>query len=460
MTMKRILIVDDDVAVTNYFMVFLMQTELFEPTVINDSREVESLLAETAFDVIMLDLDMPNVTGMDILKMMQSRGDGTPVIILTGVSDVDLAVQAMKHGAFDYLTKPVDDENLLDALNNAMEHGALHSTIEQLPADLSHEGLDNKAAFNHLPTENSAVIRLFHQSEALAKSDLGICIWGERGTGKRWLAGAIHSASDRAEKPFVAMDCTNLSGDEFSAALFGRAQDWSGKADEVGGALESAEGGTLFINNIEHMCLPVQLRFNAALQSREYYRDNSTQIRSHDVRFIVASSQDLTAPQFKETFSRDLLYHVMVHSLRIPSLRDRPDDIPLIAQRFVDEECRKTGKDLSGLSTEFLELLSRYRFPGNLQELRELIRGAVANTESGEVAADALSKYSRERLALGGVGSEFTPRPLSDVLLDQVRQTVAHCKGDRSQAAALLRIDLQELDRYLTEESTEPASGI
>ena len=178
--MKRILIVDDDVAVTNYLNVFLVQSGLFEPSVVNDSREVAALLERENFDVILLDLDMPNVSGMDVLQAMRQNRIETPVVILTGVSDVDLAVKSMKLGAFDYLIKPADDDKLLEVLDNAIEHRALHRSIEQLPEELTRGGLAHKAAFAHFPTQDKKMIRLFHQAEKVASSDLSIFIWGER----------------------------------------------------------------------------------------------------------------------------------------------------------------------------------------------------------------------------------------------------------------------------------------
>jgi DNA-binding NtrC family response regulator len=169
--MKRILIVDDDPAVTNYLMVFLMQTGLFETTVVNDSREVAGLLGGEAFDIVLLDMDMPNVSGMDILNDMRNKGLDTPVVVLTGVSDVDLAVRAMKLGAFDYLIKPADDEKLLTTLNNAMEHSVLHRTIDTLPDELTRKDLQHEAAFDPFTTRDHGMIRLFHQAERLASGD-------------------------------------------------------------------------------------------------------------------------------------------------------------------------------------------------------------------------------------------------------------------------------------------------
>jgi two-component system response regulator HydG len=183
--MKQLLIVDDDVAVTNYLMVFLMQTEKFETSVVNDSREVAPLLAEQTFDVMLLDMDMPNVSGLDVLKHLRAAGIDLPVIILTGVSDVDLAVRSLKLGAFDYLTKPVDEEKLLEVIDSALEHQALHHTIEQMPQQLKREDLKHKAAFDNFPTQHSETIRLLHQAEKMASSDLTIFIRGEIGSGKR-----------------------------------------------------------------------------------------------------------------------------------------------------------------------------------------------------------------------------------------------------------------------------------
>ena len=447
--MKKILIVDDDVAVTNYFMVFLMQTEVFETTVINDSRKVEELLETEHFDVIMLDLDMPNVNGMDILGMMNTKCINIPVVILTGVNDVDLAVKSMKRGAFDYLTKPVDDEYLLEVLNNAIEHGVLNSTINMRPEAPSREDLDNKAAFEHLPTRDTAIILLFRQAEQMAEGDLSIFIWGERGTGKESLARAIHNSSPRVNEPFIAVDSASHSPEEFSSELFGRVRDWSGKSKEMPGFLETASGGTLFIDNIENMSLPVQVRLKRVIQTNEYYRNNSTEILKCNVRFIVASTHDLTSSRYRESFSRDLLYHLMVNSIRIPPLRDRADDIPLIAEYFLKEEVERTGRKITGFSDELLELLKQYNYPDNVQELKNIIACALVNTDGEILNKESLSPYVRERIIPGEKSGDFIPMKLHDKIIDHVIETMEYCGGERKDAARLLDIDMERLDKLI-----------
>lgn len=449
--MKRILIVDDDIAVTNYFMVFLMQTGIFEPTVVNDPREVEPLLARERFDALMLDLDMPYVSGMDILDLLAARGLTTPVLILTGVHDVELAVRAMKKGAFDYLTKPVDDEQLLEALDAAIEHGMLATTLESLPAELPPRDPSFEAAFDSLNTLDPSMVRLFHQARQLAASDLCVFIQGERGTGKKALAKAIHAASPRADRPFVAVDAGASPPGEFASELFGRVRDWSGRSEGKPGFLEAAAGGTLCLDQIEHLTLPVQMRLKRFLQTREYYRDSSTEILKADVRFIVTTTKDLTTAPFSATFSQDLLYHLLVNSLRIPPLRDRACDIPLLAERFLAAENGRTGRNLAGFSPEFMELLAAYPFPDNLQELRNIVASAVANCTGDTITPDALSPYLRERLIPGVADGGFVPRTLRQTMAEVVEQTLAYCGGDRAQASGLLDIPLARLEALLAE---------
>ncbi len=449
--MKKVLIVDDDVAVTNYFMVFLMQTERFEATIINDSREVEELLERETFDVIMLDLDMPNVSGMDILGIMKGRNITTPVVILTGANDVDLAVRSMKRGAFDYLTKPVDDEYLIEVLDSAIQYGTINEHIEKLPENLTAEELEKSEAFDHFPSRNVDMMRLFHHAERVARGDLSVFLWGERGTGKEHLARAIHKASPREKAPFIAVDGASHLKEDFSAELFGRDRDWGGKHEEKQGFIEAAKGGTLFIDNIEYLSLPVQVRLKRVIQNSEFYRDNSTKIRTSDLRIIVSSSRDLTSKTYRDSFSRDLLYHLMVNSINIPPLRDRAEDIPLIAEYFLKAELKKQGRDPDELiiSDVFKSLLMEYSYPDNIQELQNIIAGAVVGTDGNEVTPDSLSPYIRERLTPGEVPGDFIPVKLSDVIADHLEKTLEYCGGNEVQASELLGITSDELKNYL-----------
>jgi DNA-binding NtrC family response regulator len=453
--MKRILIVDDDAAVTNYFMVFLVQTGLFEPSVVNDSREVAGLLQRERFDAILLDMDMPNVSGMDILRAMRGKGDDTPAVILTGVSDVDLAVRAMKLGAFDYLTKPVDDQTLVQVIEAAIENRTLHATIDHLPKQLTRKDLAFEAAFTQLPTQDDRMIRLFHQAEKLAASDVSIFIWGESGSGKETLARAIHEASPRKDGAFVVVEADSQDPDKFPAFFFGQAKDWRGSREETPGLLEQADHGTLFLNNIGDLSLPMQVKLKRLIQTGEYYRENSTSIRKADVRMIVSAKRDLTHPDFANRFSRDLLYHLMINSIRIPPLRERPGDIPLLAELFLKEESEKAGKKIAGFSKECMELLMSYQFPDNVQELITIVAGAVANADTDTITVESLPLFIRERIERGPGADLFKPKRLDEVVREHVRLTLAYFGQQKEAAAEVLGVTPGEIDRITAEDLSE-----
>ncbi len=453
--MKHILIVDDDVAVTNYFKVFIAQTGHFESTVVNDSRRVMDLLRNNNFDVILLDMDMPNVSGMDILNAMKKNNIDIPVIVLTGVNDIDLAVKSMKLGVFDYLIKPVDEDKLLEIIDDALEHRSLHRSIDELPSELSRRELVNVDAFEYLPSKDPEMIRMFHQAEKLASSDLSLFIWGESGTGKEALARAIHNASPRSTEPFIAVEANNFEADQLPAFVFGQVRSWGGTREERPGFIEEADEGTLFLNNIEHFNYPMQTRLKRLIQTREYYRESSARIREADVRIIVSSTRDLTAPEYEDCFSRDLLYHLMINSIRIPPLRERVVDIPLLAEHFLKKETEKAGKKIRGFSEEALELLEDYDYPNNVQELRTIVASAVTKAEGELVTPESLPR------TVGGIsrirerkkGKLFEPRKLDEVIEDQVRKTVDYFEGDRDRAAGELGISRKRINRIIDQDS-------
>jgi DNA-binding NtrC family response regulator len=357
----------------------------------------------------------------------------------------------MKLGAFDYLTKPVDEDKLLEVLDNAMAHGVLNREIEGLPTELSRQDLTHEAVFEQFDTQDPGMIRLFHQIEKLAPSDLGIFIWGETGTGKEAMARAIHNASTRSDKPFIAVEADSQDPERFPGFFFGQDRDWSGSREEAAGMLEQANGGTLFLNNIDALPLPMQVRLKRVIQKDEYYRENSTKIREIDVRLIVSSTHDLTRHEYNDSFSRDLLYHLMVNSVQIPPLRERPVDIPLLARKFLREETEKTGKKIVDFSDEFIELLQNYSFPANVQELRTIVALAVANEESDRITVDSLSDTVREQISPEAPveGLPFMPRKLEEVIREHVSNMLEYFGGDREKAAEQLGITLDEMDRHL-----------
>ncbi len=447
--MRKILIVDDDVSVTNYLMVFLMQHEVFEPVVLNDSREAPAMLESTTFDTIILDMDMPNLSGLDILKIIHERKIDTPVLVLSGVNDVDLAVKALKLGAFDFLSKPVDDEYLIQVIDRAIEHHTLHESLSQLPQDLARNELVNEEAFEQLVTRNADVIHLFHEVEMIAAGEVCIFLTGERGTGRRTLALASHNASPRRRGPFVDVNVANHDPDSFAAQFFGLTKGWSGAVEAQEGFLERANGGTLYISNIEKLALPVQHRLDRVLRSGEFYRQGTTEIRKVDIRLIASSTVDLTQDCYRDCFSGDLLYHLWGNLIKIPPLREREGDLALFAEYFLKRAIKGTDKKVRHIDPELIEFLETYDFPGNESELRDIIATAVLRESGDTLRIESLSRYVRDKIQRGvPAGGNFVFRKLDDAIRDVVRDTVRHVDGDLHRAALELDVSLDQVRKY------------
>jgi DNA-binding NtrC family response regulator len=450
--MYRVLIVDDDVALTNYLMVFMVQSDLYEPAVVSDSREVAPLLEQSSFDVIILDMDMPHLNGLDLMNLFRERGIDTPVIVLSGFNDADMAVKALKLGAFDYLAKPVDDDYLLEVLDKAITSHSLKSSISQLPTELSREDLDHEEAFARLKTNDPEMIRLFHQVEKLAGGDLSIFIKGERGTGKSTLARIIHDSSPRKNGPFVAVNVADQDEDRFAALLFGQVGGWSGEQTERAGLVEQADQGTLFMSNIDCLAVPLQHRLDRLLQSGTFNREGTTRTRQVDVRLITGSTRDLASAIYRESFSRELLYHLRVNMVLLPPLRERVVDIPLLARHFMKQEVKRMGSPVTEFAPELGVLLQTYEFPGNQEELRDIIITSVWKEKGSTLGISSLSHYVRDKIQKGRFRSgAFRPSPLAEVIRDHVKTTVVRMEGDLDRAAWALEISRSELESLLAE---------
>jgi DNA-binding NtrC family response regulator len=454
--MHEIMIVDDDTAVANYLMVFLTQSEIYHPTVVTDPNEVLEMLRIQQFDAMIIDLDMPGMSGFDLLKEFQRQDLGMPVVVLSGINDVELAVRSLKLGAFDYLSKPVEDQLLLDVLRKAITTRTLQSSIERLPSRLSRGDLDHEEVFARLKTRNPKMIRIFHQVERMAAGNLNIFIHGELGTGRRTLARVIHEASPRRDHPFVAVNAASHDPELFAAMLFGVARGWQGDSEGRTGFIEQAHLGTMFIANIGRMTKPAQRRLDRLIRTEEYYREGSTEVQQIDIRLITASSRDLTRDTYDATFSRQLLYRLRTNVVNLPPLRMLPDDIPLLAEHFLAREAREAGRGAMFLDPELAKLLQGYHYPGNHEELRDIIAISVRKVEGDTMTIASLPHYILRRLRMGReeVGG-FIPHSLREATREHVARTVKFLDGDRSVASEKLGISPSEVDAILPEDETK-----
>ncbi|MEE4166480.1 MAG: sigma-54 dependent transcriptional regulator, partial [Desulfocapsaceae bacterium] len=318
---------------------------------------------EEPFDLVILDMKLPDLDGMSILKRFRVDRPDVPVIVMTGYSTVENAVQAMKSGAFDYLAKPFSDDELLLAVRKAIE-------TKQLKEEntLLRKQLFERFDFSNIVGENSAVLEIFNHIEKAAPTDTTILISGESGTGKELFAGAIHAHSTRAAKQFITLDCSTLSPNLLESELFGHLKgSFTGAVQDKKGIFEITDHGTLFLDEVSNLTMEIQGKLLRVMESGEYKPVGANRYKKSDVRVIAATNRDLSALVTDGLFREDLFYRLNVFPLQLPPLRQRKDDIPRLAYHFLRFFCRKTGKKIEGFSDEALAILTDHPWPGNIR---------------------------------------------------------------------------------------------
>ena len=440
---NRILALDDDRAVMNYLQVFFMQAGRFEVRTSTDSTTAAALIEAFKPDLLLLDIAMPDVTGIDILTDLCERPNKPEVIVLSGVEDVKLAVRAMQLGAYDYLTKPIDTEKLLVTIDRALERRNLKSEIQKLRGNLDSHG---ETPFGRIVTRAPQMQEIFDQTRVIAPTDNPVLVWGESGTGKELLARAIHALSRRASGPFVAVNAGVFASELFASEFFGHAKGaFTGAVTDTSGIFAKSNHGTLFLDEIGELSLPVQVKLLRALQDGEYFQVGSTRNRQVDVRIITATNKDLREEIDRGNFRSDLFYRLNVCAIFVPPLRDRDGDVPFLAQYFVEKYARLHERKLNGLSEDVLTLLQRYRYAGNVRELENIINSAVLLESSHEVTRNSLPQYvlkatmrARPRVPAGDGSDALAERPMSAVEREHIERVLRHTDGNRTAASKIL----------------------
>lgn len=343
-----------------------------------DSREVLTLLGQQEIGVVLLDLTMPHLSGEDLLGLIMEQWPDVSVIVLSGMNQLETAVRCMRHGAFDYLVKTVDEERILDAVRRAIMVQELRRENREIRSRLLDDRLEHPEAFRGIVTGNKALRSIFKYIEAVAKGRQPILITGESGVGKELVARAVHTLS-RASGPLIAVNVAGLDDNVFADTLFGHLRGAFTGADSVRrGMIEQAEGGTLFLDEIGDLSLTSQVKLLRLIQEGEYYPLGSDTPRRLQARIVVATHGDLAAKQRSGQFRTDLYYRLRAHHVHIPPLRERKDDLPLLLDFFLEEACREFGKKVPTYTRELLTLLANYSFPGNMRELKSMVYDAVS----------------------------------------------------------------------------------
>ena len=378
-----VLLVDDEESIIFAYKLSLQRAGFEQVLTEQDSRRVLPILEEKEVAVIVLDLFMPHISGIELLKEIHMKFPHIPVIVMTGAGEVATAVDCMKSGAFDYLTKPADKTRLLASIRKAMEMRALRDELSTLKEYLLTDQLEHESAFKSIVTKDKKMRAIFQYVEATAQSPQPVLVSGDTGTGKELIARAIHDVSGRSGR-FVAVNVAGLDDIMFSDTLFGHEKGaYSGADKNRAGLIQKAMGGTLFLDEIGDLSELSQVKLLRLLQEGSYYQLGADLPKSSDARIVVATNKELSQEVSRGRFRKDLYYRLNAHVVQIPPLRERVEDIPFLLDHFLKKAAKTLKKKKPTAPVELITLLSNYNFPGNVRELEAMVFDAVTRHKSG-----------------------------------------------------------------------------
>ena len=394
---RTVLIVDGDAGVLASTQRLLIRSGIRQVATLQDGRGLMEKLQQGGIDVILLDLIMPQVSDNELLPQIIQDYPEIPVIIITAIHELETAVQCMKAGAFDYLVKPVEESRLVSIVKRALEMRNLRGQVALLRERLVSDSLDQPQAFTHIITQSRNMQATFQYVEAIAGSDEPILVTGETGVGKELMVQAIHRVHGRSGK-LVSLNVAGLDNHMFSDTLFGhRKGAFTGAQETREGLIAQATGGTLFLDEIGDLSAEIQVKLLRLIQERTYLPLGADVAKMTDARIVVATNQDLEQLIKTNAFRADLYYRLSTHCVHITPLRERREDIPLLAGHFLQEAAHSLNKSPPIPPPGFIKLLSSYPFPGNIRELRSLIFDAVARHQSGILSLKSFRKMSRKK---------------------------------------------------------------
>ncbi|QEQ56909.1 sigma-54-dependent transcriptional regulator [Chlorobium phaeovibrioides] len=457
---KTVLIADDS-SVIRTLTVHLLKKLGYTALSAENGESCITSLEQHPVDLLMLDLNMPVKNGQEVLQWVKERGLDIPVIIVTALEDINQAVQCMKMGAYEYLTKPVENDRLETILRNALAESGLKEKVVALEKELM-----AKDIFWEVRGRSPALRQAVEEAMQVMGTDMNVLINGESGTGKELFAKAIHNGSRRKEGPFVIINCAAISNELADSLLFGHCKgSFTGAATDHAGYFEQADGGTIFLDEIGDMDIDIQAKILRALQEKKVRRVGEKKERSVDFRLISATHRDFSEAITGSTFRADLYYRLEEYPLFVPPLRERSEDIAILAEHFLKEFCKANDIAIPGIDASAMSLLEQHSWPGNIRELQNVIRRAVITLEGDEIKSFAIGKpASREeetRLKAAAVEAvqpegedvgkgKSDERPmLRDIELQAIVEAYRKCSGNQSRTATLLGISRSTLIRKM-----------
>jgi two-component system response regulator PilR (NtrC family) len=448
MPSARVLVVDDEPSMRELLDITLKQ-EGYEVTLADGGEAAIRALDETVFDLVVTDLRMRKVDGLAVLRAVKERSPETAVLMVTAFASTDTAVEAMKLGAYDYVTKPFKLDEIRLTIANALERKRLHEENQALRRQLHRE-----RGFANFVGRSRKMLDVFETIRKIADTPSNVMITGETGTGKELVAQAVHNESPRCNRPFVSVNCGAIPEGLMESELFGHVKGaFTGAVSDTRGLFAAADGGTLFLDEITEVAQSVQVKLLRATQERTIRRVGDIRDVRVDVRLIAASNRDIGRAVAEGALREDLFYRLNVIPIHLPPLRERREDIALLVAHFIQKVARETGKDVRGIAPEAMSVLERYRWPGNIRELQNAIERAIVLGTGPVLGVDALPA---ELLRPGGardVTLEIPPEGLDlEATLERLEQQLLQAALERSggvqtRAAELLKMSFRQF-RY------------
>jgi len=443
MSSRRILVVDDDASLRRVTQVQL-EDEGYTVMVAASGEEAKIILARKPQDLVITDLSMPGISGVDLLKHVRAEYPDTIVVLITAFGTVETAVQAMKLGAYDYITKPVNPDSLRMVVTRALEHLSLQEEVQTL-----RRALDQRPGFENIVGRSDALAYALDMAARAAQSDVTVLINGETGTGKELVARGIHCSSRRKGKPFVTINCGAIPKDLLESELFGHVKGaFTGAATHKKGKIESAEGGTLFLDEIGELPLELQVKLLRLIQEHEIEKVGETGRIKIAVRIIAATHRNLLAMVADGSFREDLYYRLNVVPIELPPLRERAEDIPELVQHFFEAVRNKQGRPNLKMPIALLPYFSAYHWPGNVRELENAIERLVVLASSDAIAFEDLPEALRKRRpALDTLQMELPAHGISLEAVEKelIAQALGRFHGNQTQAARYLDLSRKTL---------------
>ena len=429
--MKHILIVEDDTTFAVMLQTWLSKKK-FSVASVSGIAAAKKTLIESSVDLVLCDLRLPHGDGIDLLEWVSNRSVNVPLIVMTSYAAIPSAVQAMKLGARDYISKPVNPEDLLQKINEVFNAGV--KTGKQIPVS---ESVPEET--NYLEGQSEAARQLYTYVKLVAPTSMSVLINGASGTGKEYVAKRIHQLSKRSEKPFVAIDCGAIPKELAASEFFGHKKgSFTGAIEDKVGAFIEADGGTIFLDEIGNLSYDVQVQLLRVLQERRVKPIGTTTEVKVDVRLIAATNEDLKAAIKSGAFREDLYHRINEFTIYMPHLCERGEDIPLFANFFLDQANRELEKPVPGFLPEAMERISQYTWPGNLREMRNTVMRAALLAQGNPIRVEHLGidmNIDKSINILHDPDSERT----------KIVSALQKCSGNKSKAAAMLGIDRKTL---------------